>query len=74
MLKIKIIDNNNKNDNNSKKRFPAHDELGTCETSLVQTKQPLVSILVRFGDTTQLTITHCNIIETGPRAAWRATR
>ena len=46
------------------KRFPAHDELGTCESSLVPPKQPVMSSLVGFGDTTQLTITPCNISKT----------
>ena len=30
------------------KRFPAHDELGMCEASLVPPKQSVLSILVRY--------------------------
>ena len=37
---------NNNNNNNNNKRFPAHDELGTCRTSLVLPKQSVLSILV----------------------------
>ena len=34
--------------NNKKYSFPAHDELGMCEASLVPSKQPVLSILARF--------------------------
>ena len=38
------IKNNNKNDYKYEllKRFPAHDELGTCRASLVSPEQPVV--------------------------------
>ena len=62
----------NNNDNNNTTSFPAHDELGTCEASLVFPMQSVLSILVRFSYAMQLAITPCNIIETRPRAAWGA--
>ena len=40
-----------------------------CEASLVPPKQSVLSIFVGFCYATQLTITHCNIFETRPRAA-----
>ena len=40
-----------------------------CEASLVPPKQSVLSIFVGFCYATQLTITHCNFIETRPRAA-----
>ena len=48
-------------------RFPAHDELGTCRTSLVSPEQPVLCIPVRPTKTTILTITfsHC---DTGEQA------
>ncbi len=39
------------------KRFPAHDELGRCWTSLVSPEQPVLSISIRSTNTTVLTIT-----------------
>ena len=51
-------------------RFPARDELSTCEAGLVPPKRSVQSILIRSRYALQLTITHCNIIETRPRAAW----
>ena len=47
----------------------AHDELGTCQASLVFPKQSVLSILVRSSYAKQLTITYCNIMEIRPRAA-----
>ena len=43
----------------------AHGELGTCETSLV----PQSSGLVWAVDPTHLTLMHCSIIGTRPKAA-----
>ena len=43
--------------------------LRTCEASLVPPKQSVLSILVRCS---HATITHGNIIETRPKAAWGA--
>ena len=40
-----------------------------CEASPVPPQQSVLSILVSFCYATQLTITHCNIIETRPRPA-----
>ena len=45
--------------------FPTHDELGTCEASLDPPKQSVLSILVGCCYATQLTVTHCNIIDIG---------
>ena len=55
----------------------AHDELKshhcvgrTCKAGLVCPKQAVLSILVWSVNASKLTITHCNITETWPRAAW----
>jgi len=37
----------NNNNNNNLRRFPAHDELGTCRTTLVTPEQPVLCIPVR---------------------------
>ena len=49
-------------------RFPAHDELGTCGTSLVFPKQSVLRISIRSTNPTSLTIMQSNIIETRPGA------
>jgi len=48
-----VIDNNS----NNKNAFPAHDELGTCRTSVVSLQQPVLCIPISPADTTFLTMT-----------------
>ena len=48
--------------------LPAHDELGTCRTSLVFPKQSVLRISIGSADLTAMTITQSNIMETRPRA------
>ncbi len=50
-------------------RFPAHDELGACRTSLVYPKLSVLRISIGSTDLAVLTITQRNIIDTGPGAA-----
>ena len=48
IIRVALGDSNGNNNNNHKNalKFPAHDELGTCRTSLVSPKQSVLSILV----------------------------
>ncbi len=43
-------------DNNKLKRFPAHDEVGMCRTSLVSPQQPVLRIPIRPHKTTVLAV------------------
>ena len=59
-----MIDNDNHNNNAL--------QVMMCAARLVPPKQSVLSILVRFSNVMQSMITHCNIIEPRPPAAWGA--